>query len=226
MTTEPDTDASVADTGGQDTPLLSPALETFPWLEASTAALGTFVVEYLAVAALFVVGPSSVDRSVPAIDSTAAVFVQYAHVLFNAHHVPTVLKASIQIAGSPFGNDLYLALASGGASVPPVVYFLIPMVALTVAGGLFEGRRRPNPTGGRLREAALVGVGFTVGYLAVGLVGALTLVQRWDLTTAEGVVGSASQQPDPYFTAVLFLLFPMVFLPIGAAMMYGRGAQA
>ncbi|QIO23282.1 hypothetical protein [Haloarcula sp. JP-L23] len=224
MTTQADTDDTAAASGDADDTFLSVPLRTFPWTEASTAAIGTFVLEYLVVAALFVVGPSSVDRSVPAIDSTAAVFIQYAHVLFNAHHVPTVLRATIQIAGSPYGNDLYLSLANGGASVSPVVYFLVPVVALTVAGGLFEGRRRRNPSGGRLREAALVGVGFTVGYLAVGLVGSLTMVQRWDLTTAEGVVGSASQQPDPYFTGVLFVLFPLVFVTIGAALTFGRQA--
>lgn len=221
MTAEADTDDGVA--RADDEHLFSPALRTFPWVKAGGAAVATFVVEYLLVAALFVVGPSSVDRSVPAINSTMAVVIQYAHVLFNAHHVPTLLQvpAGVQIAGSALGNDLYIALAAGDASVPPVVYFLVPMVALTVAGGVFEGRRQ-SPADGRLSEAALVGTGFALGYLAVGVVGALTLVQRWQLQTEEGVVGTATQQPDIYFAAIAFFLFPMVFVTIGAALMYGR----
>jgi len=221
VTAEADTDDGVA--RAEDQHLFSPALRNFPWVEAGGAAVATFLVEYLLVAALFVVGPSSVDRSAPAINSTVAVVIQYAHVLFNAHHVPTLLQvpAGVQVAGSALGNDLYIAMAAGEASVPPVVYFLVPMIALTVAGGLFEGRRG-YPESGRLSEAALVGTGFAMGYLGVGVVGALTLVQRWQLRTQEGVVGTATQHPDIYFAAVLFFLFPMVFVTLGAALMYGR----
>ncbi|MFC7027928.1 hypothetical protein ACFQH8_11375 [Halomicroarcula sp. GCM10025710] len=125
-----------------DDHFLAPSVRTFPWLQAALAAVAVFVVEYLLVAALFVVGPSSVDRNAAPINSTVDVLVQYAHILFNAHHVPTITRATVQIGGSPLANDLYIAT---DASVPPVVFFLIPMVALVVAGGVFEAYRRGTP---------------------------------------------------------------------------------
>ncbi|MFC6973697.1 hypothetical protein ACFQL1_01800 [Halomicroarcula sp. GCM10025709] len=85
-----------------------------------------------------------------------------------------------------------------------------------MAGAVFE-RHRESPATGRFTEAALVGSGFTVGYLAVGVLGAMTLVQRVPIDGADGVL---TQQPDLYFTAVTFVLFPMVLVSLGAALAY------
>lgn len=205
-----------------DDHLLAPSVRAFPWLPAGLAAVATFLLEYLVVATIFVVGPSSVDRSAAPIDSAAAVVIQYGHILFNAHHVPTVTRATIQIGGSPFGNDLYFAT---GASVPPVVFFLVPVVALVAAGALFETSRPGTPAESVLEESALVGTGFTVGYLLCGVVGTFVLVQRWALVAQEETVGTASQGPMLSVTLVAFFLFPIVLVTLGAAAVASRRSR-
>ncbi|MFB6308917.1 MAG: hypothetical protein ABEH35_06265 [Haloarculaceae archaeon] len=205
-------------TDGGSQPLLDRSLRTFPWPRAVGAAVVTFLVEYLLVAVIFVVGPSSVDRSAPTIRSTVDVIVQYGHILYNAHHVPTLTRANAQIAGSPLGNDLYFA---ENPATPPIVFFALPVVALAVAGWLFEQRRsseRVDPS--RIKEGLLVGTGFTVGYLLVGIVGALTLVQTWPLVVDGETIGQAAQAPYLWASIVAFFLFPMVFVSVGAALSY------
>ncbi|MFC7018996.1 MULTISPECIES: hypothetical protein [Haloarcula] len=197
-----------------DDHLLAPSVRAFPWLPAGLAAVATLLVEYLVIAAIFVVGPSSVDRGAAPINAAGDVAIQYGHVLFNAHHVPTVTRATIQIGGSPFGNDLYFAT---GASVPPVVFFLVPVVALFAAGALFETYRPGTPAESILEESALVGTGVTVGYVLCGVVGTFVLVQRWALEVQEETVGTATQRPLLSVTLVAFFLFPMVLVTLGAA---------
>ncbi|MFC7077668.1 hypothetical protein [Haloarcula halophila] len=218
MTTQAEHDGATE--SGSDDHFFAASLREFPWPWAAGAAVATFVVEYLLVAALFVLGPSSVDRSVPIIDSTMAVLIQYAHILFNAHFVWIVQAATVpnvQIP-EPFSNDLWLALVSGGAATHPLVYFLLPVVSLVIAGAVFE-RHRDSPATGRFTEAGLVGAGFTVGYLAVGILGSVTFVQRVPINGSDGFL---TQQPDLYFTAIMFLVFPMLFATLGAVLAYDR----
>jgi hypothetical protein len=207
-----------AEPGAQDH-FFAPSIREFPWLWAAGAAAATFVVEYLLVAALFVLGPSSVDRSTPIINSTVAVLLQYTHILYNAHFVWIVQSATVsnvQIP-EPFSNDLWTVYSTPGvsAATDPVVFFLLPVISLVIAGAMFERYR--TPATGRLTEAALVGSGFTAGYLAVGLLGSVTFVQRVPITGSDGVL---TQQPDLFFTAVMFVVFPMVFVSLGAALAY------
>jgi hypothetical protein len=208
-----------ADTGAEtDDHFFSPSIRQFPWLWAGGAAVGTFLIEYLLVAGLFVLGPSNVDRSEPIINSTVAVLVQYAHILYNAHFVWTITGATVpgvQIP-RPFANDLWVALIRGGAATHPVVYFLIPVVSLVIAGAVFEWYRE-SPAPGRFSEAGLVGTGFTAGYWLLGLLGSFLFVQQNPISGTDGVV---TQQPDLYFTAVMFFVFPMVFVSVGAALAY------
>ena len=213
------TDANVEPS---DDHFLAESVRTFPWLRAALSAVAVLVVEYLTVALIFVVGPSSVDRSAAPITSTTAVLAQYGHILYNAHHVPTLTRATVQIGGSPLGNDLYIATS---ASVPPVVFFLIPVVALVAAGVLFERSRETRRADSLLEESALVGTGFTVGYLVSGVVGAFLFVQNWPLVAQEEVVGAASQAPLLSLTLVTFFLFPLVFVSLGAAAAYFGGSS-
>lgn len=210
-----------ADAEPTDDHLIAESVRTFPWSTAALAAAGVFVVEYLIMTAIFVLGPSSVDRSAAPITSEVAVLAQYGHILFNAHHVPTITRATVPIANAPIANDLYLA---SGASVPPAVFFLVPVVALVAGGLLFERSRGTARSESVLEESALVGTGFTVGYLACGVLGALLFVQRWPLVEGGETVGTLSQGPMLGVTLVTFFLFPMLFVTLGAAVAHRVGS--
>lgn len=216
------TDRPDVDTEPTDDHFIAEPVRTFPWIGAALSAAGVFVVEYLLMAAIFVLGPSSVDRGAAPITSEIAVLVQYGHILFNAHHVPTITRATVPIANAPIANDLYLA---SGASVPPVVFFLVPIAALVAGGVLFERGRGAARSGSVLKESALVGTGFTVGYLVSGVVGALLLVQRWPLVEGGETIGVLSQGPMLAVTLVTFFLFPMVFVSLGAATAHLLGTR-
>ncbi|WP_225333833.1 hypothetical protein [Halomicrobium urmianum] len=191
-----------------DAPLLKPSLRQFPWLRAAGAAVATIAVEYVVVALAFVAGPSSMDSS--AFDSLAGELLQYAFVLYNAHHVPIITTATnAAVAGSRMTNALY---GAEGGSIPPAAFFALPIVALLVSGAVFELRRRGGRASSTLEESALVGTGIAAGYAVVGTGASLVLVRR---ITFEG--GNASSGPAILWALVATVCFPLVFATIGAA---------
>ncbi|RLM44642.1 hypothetical protein DVK00_09275 [Haloarcula sp. Atlit-47R] len=189
--------------------LLAESLRTFPWLRAAGVAIGTLAVEYLLVALLFLVGPSSVDF--PELSDR---LIQYGFVLYNAHHVPTLVTASdAEVYGSAARNVLY---GAQGASVPPLVYFLIPIVALLVVGALFERYRGDTRSDSMLEEAALVGTSIGFGYVATGFAGSFVFVRT--VMFDSGAEGQAA--PAVLWLLILLFFFPLVFASLGAAARY------
>ncbi|GCF12848.1 hypothetical protein Harman_07830 [Haloarcula mannanilytica] len=195
--------------------LLKESLRTFPWLRAAGVAAGTLVVEYLLVALLFLVGPSSVD--LPELSDR---LVQYGFVLYNAHHVPTLVTATdAEVYGSAARNLLY---GAQGASVPPIVYFLIPVGSLLVVGALFERYRGAARTDSLLEEAALVGTGLSFGYVVTGFAGSFVFVRT--IVFEGGGQGQAA--PAVPWLLLLLFFFPLVFATVGAAAQYAYADRA
>jgi len=191
-----------------DEPLLKPSLTEFPWPRAGGGALLTLTVEYVLVALAFVLGPSSLN-----LPSLRDEVVQYVYILYNAHHVPIVTTVSEGVrVGSKLTNILY---GQQGASIPPIAFFLLPVVALVVAGFVFERRRTPLSYVGRLEEAAMVGTGFAVSYVLAGVIGSFVFVRQIASGTAQAV-----SAPALLYTAAAMFLFPIVFVTIGAVMGY------
>ncbi|WP_226012652.1 hypothetical protein [Halomicrobium salinisoli] len=192
-----------------DEPLLKPSLRQFPWFRAAGAAVATIAVEYGLVVLAFAVGPSSLRSS--AFDSLADELLQYAFVLYNAHHVPLITTATnATVAGSRMSNALY---GADGAFIPPAAFFALPVVALLVAGAAFEFRRRGERAGSTLEESALVGTGIAAGYAVLGTGASLVLVRR---ITFEGGGASASTGPAILWALVATVCFPLVFATAGA----------
>lgn len=189
--------------------LFDESLRMFPWLRAAGAAAGTLAVEYLLVALLFVVGPSSVD--LPELTDR---LIQYGFVLYNAHHVPTLVTATdAEVYGSAARNLLY---GAQGASVPPIVYFLIPVVSLLVAGALFERYRSDARSDSLLEEAALVGTGIGLGYALTGFVGSFVFTRS--VMFDSGATGQAA--PAVLWVLILMFFLPLVLAGLGAAVRY------
>jgi len=189
--------------------LLKESLRTFPWLRTAGVAAGTLVVEYLLVALLFVVGPSSVD--LPELSDR---LVQYGFVLYNAHHVPTLVTASdAEVYGSAARNVLY---GAQGASIPPIVYFLIPIVSLLVVGALFERYRGDARSDSLLEEAALVGTGLSFGYVVTGFAGSFVFTR----TVMFDGGGEGHAAPAVPWLLVLMFFLPLIFASVGAAVQY------
>lgn len=189
--------------------LLKESLRTFPWLRAVGAAAGTLVVEYVLVALLFVVGPSSVD--LPTLSDR---LVQYGFILYNANHVPTLVTATdAEVYGSAARNILY---GAQGASVPPLVYFLIPIVSLLVVGALFERYRGDGRSDSLLEEAALVGTGIGFGYALTGFAGSFVVTRT--VIFDSGAEGQAA--PAVLWLLPVMFFLPLVFASLGAAVQY------
>lgn len=179
-------------------------LEAHPWLLSAGVGVGTFLAEYVAVALAFLVGPSSVD-----LDGPVETAVTYGHVLYNAHNVPT--ETVVQNAtASASGNANALYGATGG-SVPPIAYFLVPVVGLLAAGALVGWARAFSADLGPLKVSVDNAGELTLGYLAAGVAGAFVFARE---TTALGMSGTSS--PNLPFTVVAFLLYPVAFGLVGS----------
>jgi hypothetical protein len=191
--------------GDTDEPLLKPSLTGFPWVRAAGASLATLVAQYLVLVTAVELTAISVTRPGWSLTDKA---IQYVYVLYSAHHVPiaTSIDQGIQ-AGTQLNNLLY-----GQSLFPVTLFFLLPIVALVVAGFLFERDRDPPESVGMVEEAAMVATGFTVPYVLAGAVGSFVFVRRISTESAQ-----AASAPALLWAIVAMFLFPMVFVTVGAS---------
>lgn len=197
---------ATSDAGQTERNLLDESLRTFPWLRAGGVAALTLTVQYVLVTLVFEVGPSSVDY--PTVWER---LLQYGFVLYNAHHVPILVTATdAEVYGAAATNVLY---AAENPSVPPLVFFLIPLVTLAIAGALFERRRGNDRAESLLEEAALVGTGIGLGYLLVGFAGRFVFVRRVTFET-----GTGQAAPAVLWLAILMFCIPLVFAGVGSVL--------
>jgi hypothetical protein len=117
------------------------------------------------------------------------------------------VRVGSKLTNIPYGQQ--------GASIPPIAFFLLPVVA----GFVFERRRTPLSYVGRLEEAAMVGTGFAVSYVLAGVVGSFVFVRQIASGTAQAV-----SAPALLCTAAAMFLFPIVFVTIGAVIGYEASA--
>nr|WP_191449747.1 hypothetical protein [Haloarcula sp. CBA1122] len=189
--------------------LLAESLRTFPWLRAAGVAAGTLAVEYLLVTLLFLVGPPEVG-----LQELSDRLIQYGFVLYNAHHVPTLVTATgAEVYGSAARNVLY---GVENASIPPIVYFLIPIVSLLTVGALFERYRGDSRSDSLLEEAALVGTGIGFGYVVTGFIGSFVFVR----TVMFDGGGEGQAAPAVLWLLILMFFLPLIFASLGAAARY------
>ena len=192
-------------------PLLKPSLTQFPWVRAAGASLALLIVQYAALVASVTLTSVTVTRPEWELWTKA---VQYGFVLYSAHHIPIATTINTQLqTGTSLNNLLY-----GPSLYPAVLFFLLPIVALTVAGYLFERRRTPPASVAIFEESTMVGTGFTIPYVLAGVIGSFVFVRRISTETAQ-----ASSAPALLWTLVAMFLFPMVFVALGAMVAYRRG---
>ena len=193
-----------------DQPLLKPSLTQFPWVRAAGASIAVLVIQYLVLVASVALTSITVTRAGWSLWNKA---VQYVFVLYSAHHVPiaTTVDSDFQL-GTSLNNLLY-----GQSLFPAALFFLLPIVALTVAGFLFERRRNPPAPVAIFEESTMVGTGFAIPYVLVGTIGSFVFVRRISNEATQ-----AASAPALLWALVAMFLFPMVFVTVGAVAAYGR----
>lgn len=153
-----------------------------------TFGLLSYLVGYLLVAALFVVGPANVEGTLD------VQLKWFGFAFYNAHFIPIVV-------GSQSYN--YITEATNPA-VPSFVYFLIPVVSLLAVSAVFSSR---NQLGETVETVVYSGASVTVGYAVIAVLVALMLTLHVDSITA---------QPDLLKSVVIGAAYPVVLATVAA----------
>ncbi|WP_231186922.1 hypothetical protein [Haladaptatus sp. DYF46] len=153
-----------------------------------TFGLLAYLVGYLLVAALFVVGPANVEGTL------GVQLTWFGFAFYNAHFIPIAV-------GSQSYN--YITEATNPA-VPSFVYFLIPVVSLLATSAVFSSRNRMDDP---VETIVYSGASITVGYAVVAVLVALMLTLHVDSITA---------QPDLLKSAVIGAAYPVVLATVAA----------
>lgn len=176
-------------------------LRGFPWLGGILAGAVAWIVGYVLFAALFYVGPASIEAP-----SQSSRLTQIGHLFYNAQFVDRIVTApaDFMIAGGRRTNFL---LESGVTELPLAVYFGVPVVALVVAGVLFGVLLLdPSPD---FVDAGLTGIAVALGYIVAAVAGTFLFVS----TAAEG---QATAFPDRIQTAAFGFAYPFVLGTLGS----------
>ncbi|GKZ15912.1 MULTISPECIES: hypothetical protein [Haladaptatus] len=151
-----------------------------------TFGLLSYLVGYLLVAALFVVGPANVEGPLD------VKLKWFGFAFYNAHFIPIAI-------GSQSYN--YISQASDPA-VPPIVYYAIPVVSLLATSAVFSARNRLGET---VETVVYSGASITVGYAAMAIVGAFTFTLP--------ILGMTAQ-PDLQKAAAIGAAYPIVLATV------------
>jgi hypothetical protein len=137
-----------------------------PWPLAIVAGGGAYLVGYVCTALLFFVGPASFGS----IDGLAERLKIVGFVFDNQHFVDVVVTNG---DGAVIQRE-NIVLAGGTSSLPPAVYFAVPVVVLLAVGFAFARSQYG-------REEYLIsgptGVGMALGYAGVGYLAAFVFVR-------------------------------------------------
>lgn len=136
-------------------------------------------------------------------------------VLYSAHNVETVASAS-GVGGSVTGsfNLIHNSLSEFtdlGSAVPTLFYYLVPVVALLVAG--FLTVRVVDDRAASVGAGAAAGATVALGYLVLAVVG------RFVFEVSQSAFGAQVTLAPDLVTAVVLLgiVYPVVFGAIGGA---------
>lgn len=180
-------DVTDGDTSGGAANGLRARAEAFPWPVGLAAGVGAFIVGYLVVVGYMLVGIAPLQGGI--VDRLVGV----GFIFYNAHTIPVVSADPTVISRIP--NPV------AGAAIP-WAYYGIPVVALTVAGGLFTYWYRPPEQDAFV--AVATGAAMTIGYLLLALVGTFAFTQF-------GVL-----YPDRLWTLGAALAYPLVCGTLGS----------
>ncbi|WP_181684912.1 hypothetical protein [Halorhabdus salina] len=176
-------------------------LRSFSWGRGILTGALSFVVGYLLMAALFFVGPPSIDAQ-----SLSGRFDQIAYIFYNSQFVDGLISAPADVT-IPGGRRFNFVLEATEPAVPIVVYLSIPVVSVLVIGGLFQAVVRSDVD--EYVDAGLTGAAMALGYVAVALVGTFLIAR----STGNGI---ATFAPDRIQTVVLCVAYPFVLGTLGA----------
>lgn len=172
----------------------------FPWLRGIGTGVVAWFAGYVLFAALFYVGPASIQTS-----SQTSRLTQIGHLFFNAQFVDRLVSAPVDIAVFG-GRRTNFILEAGSTQLPTAVYFAVPVLALLAAGVLF-GVLAIDPSEDYV-QAGLAGTAMALGYVVVAVLGTFLFV----ITAAEGRV---TAYPDRVQAAVLGFAYPFVLGTLG-----------
>lgn len=169
----------------------------FPWGAAVAYGAGAFVIGYLFVLAVFVLGPATTSGT------TGDRLTLIGFVFYNAHHVAVV--------GG--GESVNLLAQATDPNVPVALYYAIPVVLLVAVGAVFGRRHRQSiPEPSAILNA---GAAMAVGYAVVAVLGTFFL----GLDLQAGAVLS----PELGKSALFGVAYPVVFCTVGAAATFVAG---
>lgn len=179
-----------------------------------------FPVGYLLTAAAVAIG-GSIDTSKPV---EAARVIGYA--FYNGHTVPvhTYGQQASTVEGGPTQlrsfSELVNLIQQRSTSIPPEVYYLIPVVVLLAAGAILASRYLDDELG-TARQAGVV-AGLVLGYL-VAMLGATFLVTE---TVSNGPAWT-TLNPERLRTVAAGIGYPLVLGIIGtsAVVLLRRGTR-
>lgn len=203
-----DPPSSVAGSTATDDSLFAPEIREFPWVGAAINGATAFLVQYLIIVLVFVVGPAATRA-----DTVMERLTTYAFVLFGAHNVPVVRSAQEITFEGP--RRINLVTDAQDPTIPILVYLALPVVVLLVAGAVFYWLYGDGK-GTFYERAALTGIGHGVGYFAVGILASFVFVAT---TTFDP--GTVTEAVDRLAAVVSLLAYPLVFATLGALAVAG-----
>ena len=146
-------------------------VDSLPIAQNVLGGIGAFVGGLaLFVMTITLTGNVTFDRPVRTLKELANIF-------YNAHNVPLLRHREIQIGDRNVVQESTInLLQTGDPSLPGFVYYLLPIVAIAIVGGLlarhYVDRSRLVETGGS------VVAGVTLGYVLTAIVGAFLVGLR------------------------------------------------
>lgn len=153
------------------------------------------------------------DLGIDGLQPDAMEFVGW--IFYNAHFVDVVQSSRARDTGNAgeLGIEQSSNLLSESATqIPELVYYLVPVAVITMAGYLLARRLEPETTGG----AVLAGGSVTLGYAPLSLLGAFVFATSASVSLA-GVEFSVSMAPNLMMAIVVAgLVLPIFFGAIGA----------
>lgn len=150
-------------------------------------------------------------------DGTDSIFTAIGFLLYSSHNVP--IQATISMGGttrSQSYNVVQTLAATGGNTIPGIVYYVVPVLVLVAIGFVLGGMAAGN-RGGSPADGFVAGAGMAVSYLVLAIVGTFLFT--------DSAMGGASSSPALMQSALFMGIgYPVVFGGLGGVLGYATSS--